>query len=167
MDGDSDAYTLSYETGLRTLDQQVATIEDTRDRAGKLLSAATIAVSLFLIALQNYRADVHDINVLGYVAGSLAVAGFLGVVVTTLLIWRPASLRLVHDPRVIIGYYIEGTPPRRLPEVHRELSIWMGDQADTNRRVLKRTLLTFTWGLAGLMIEVTGMFLLLGDLFLE
>ena len=80
MDGDSDAYTLSYETGLRTLDQQVATIEDTRDRAGKLLSAATIAVSLFLIALQNYRADIHDINVLGYVAGSLAVAGFLGVV---------------------------------------------------------------------------------------
>ena len=84
--GDSDAYALSYETGLRTLDQQVATIEDIRDRAGKLLSAATIAVSLFLIALQNYRADIHDLNVLGYVAGGLAVAGFLGVVVTTLLI---------------------------------------------------------------------------------
>lgn len=126
MGGDPDAYTLSYETGLRTLDQQVATIQDPRDGAGKLLSAATIAVSLFLIALQNYRAEIHNIDVLGYVAGGLAITGFLGVV-TTLLIWRPASLRLVHDPRVIIGYYIEGIPPRGLPEVRRELSIWMGD----------------------------------------
>lgn len=89
------------------------------------------------------------------------------MIMTTLVIWRPASLRLLHDPRVIIGYYIEGTPPKRLPEVHREPAIWMGDQADTNRRALKRKLSTFTWGLAALMIDVTGMFLLLGDLFLE
>ena len=140
MDGDPDAYALSYETGLRTLDQQVDTIEDTRDRAGKLLSASTFAVSLFLIALQNYRTEINNLSVLGYLAGCLAIMGFLGVVVTTLFIWRTASLRLVHDPRIIVGYYIEGTPPKRLPEVHRELSIWIGEQADANRRVLKKKL---------------------------
>lgn len=37
---------------------------------------------------------------------------------------------------------------------------------DTNRTVLKGKLLTFTGGLTALMIEVAGMFLLLGDLFL-
>ena len=52
MDGDSAAYALSYETGLRTLDQQMATIQDTRDRAGKLLTAATFAASLFLKELR-------------------------------------------------------------------------------------------------------------------
>ena len=165
--GDSDAYALSYRTGLRTIDQQVATIEETRDRAGKLLSAATFAVSLYLIALQNFRDEIDNIDAPGYVGGGLAITGFLGVVVTTLLIWRPASLRLMHDPRVIVGYYIEGTVPKRLPEVHRELAIWMGDQADTNRKVLNRKLLAFTWGLACLMIEVIGMFLLMGDLFFE
>ena len=167
MKGDPDAYALSYQTGLRTLDQQVSTIEGTRDRAGKLLTAATFAVSLFLLALQNYRTEIDNITMPGYIGGILAITGFLGVVVSTLAIWRPASLRLVHDPRVIIGYYIEGTPPKGLPEVHRELAIWMGDQVDTNRRVLERKLFTFTSGLAALMIEVTGMFLLLGDLFLE
>nr|MDE0501817.1 hypothetical protein [bacterium] len=166
MDGDPAAYALSYETGLRTLDQQMATIQDTRDRAGKLLTAATFAASLFLVALQNYRDEISNIDGLGFVGGGLAIVGFLGVVFTTLFIWEPASLRLVHDPRVIIGYYIEGTPPRSISEVHRELAIWMGDQADTNRKVLKRKLMTFSWGLAALMIEVTGMFLLLGDLFL-
>ena len=167
VNGDPDAYALSYKTGLRTLDQQVATIGETRDRAGKLLSAATLTVSLFLVALQSYRSEINNIEVLGYIGGALAITGFLGVVTTTLVIWQPAGLRLVHDPRVIIGYYIEGAQPRRLPGVQRELAIWMGDQADTNREVLKRKLMTFTWGLAALMIEVTGMFLLLGDLFLD
>ena len=131
------------------------------------MTAATFAASLFLVALQNYRTEINNISVLGYVAGGLAIAGFLGVVITTLVIWRPAKFRLVHDPRIIIGYYIEGTPPRLLPEVHREIATWMGLQAETNGSVINRLQLTFTWGLAALMIEVTSMFLLLGDLFLE
>lgn len=130
------------------------------------LTVATVAVSLFLVAMQTYRGEINNLNALGYIGAAWAIAGFLGVVGTTLALRRPASLRLGHDPRIIIGYYIEGTPPRRLPEVHRELAIWMGDQVDTNRAVLKRKLLTFTGGLTALMIEVTGMFLLLGDLFL-
>ena len=72
-----------YQTGLRTLDQQVSTIEGTRDRAGKLLTAATFAVSLFLLALQNYRTEIDNITMPGYIGGILAITGFLGVVVST------------------------------------------------------------------------------------
>lgn len=76
MNGDPDACALSYNTGLRTLDQQVSTIKETRDRAGKLLSAATFAVSLYLVALQNYRAELNSIDMLGYIGAGLAIAGF-------------------------------------------------------------------------------------------
>lgn len=75
MRGDPDAYALSYDTGLRTLDQQVSTIAETRDRAGKLLTVATVAVSLFLVAMQTYRDEINNIKTLGYIGTVLAITG--------------------------------------------------------------------------------------------
>lgn len=94
---------------------------------------------------------------------TLAVGGFVGVVVATVLIWRPTDARFVHDAGVLIGSYVEGDPPLDLPALHRELALWLGRQAEANRTVLEVHLRTFTWGLVSLLVEVLALVIVMGD----
>ena len=97
-----------------------------------------------------FSADrISGIDMPGTVGAGLAVAGFVLVVVTTVTIWRPTEGRFVHDAGVIIGSYVEGVPPLGLAEIHRELALWLGRQAESNRTMLEVQLRTFTWGLSG------------------
>ncbi len=89
--------------------------------------------------------------------------GVVGVVLATVMIWRPTEGRFVHDAGVIIGSYVEGDPPLGLSELHRELALWLGQQAESNRRMLEVQLRTFRWGLTALLIEVLGIVMALGD----
>jgi hypothetical protein len=76
---------------------------------------------------------VSGIDAPGAIGAAAAVAGFVLVAVTTVMIWRPTEGRFVHDAGVIIGSYVEGDPPLDLPGVHRELALWLGKQAESNR----------------------------------
>ena len=157
--GDPAAYELAHRAGLDAVDEQSATLRETRDRAGALLSAAAVAAGLVAgLAFSTGRA----IGWIGALGGSLSVVGFVGVVTTTVLIWRPTAGRFVHNAGVIVGSYVEGDPPLDLPEVHRELALWLGDQAETNREAIEVRLETFTWGLGFLLVEVAGAVIALG-----
>lgn len=160
--GDSAGYKLAYEAGLQAVDEQARALRETRDRAGALMSAAAVAGGL--AAGLAFNADrISGIGMPGAVGAAVAVAGFVGVVLTTLMIWRPTEGRFVHDAGVIIGSYVEGDPPMELPELHRELALWLGKQAESNRQMLEVQLRTFTWGLAGLLVEIGGVIVALGD----
>lgn len=80
-----------------------------------------------------------------------------------MMIWRPTEGRFVHDASVIIGSYVEGEPRMELPELHRELALWLGEQTETNRHMLEVQLKSFTWGLVGFLVEITGVIVVLGD----
>ena len=79
------------------------------------------------------------------------------------MIWLPTEGRFVHDAGVIIGSYVEGDPPVDLPELHRELALWLGKQTESNRRMLAVQLRTFSWGLVGLLVQIGGVIVALGD----
>lgn len=111
-----------------------------------------------------FNADrVGGIDAPGAVGAAIAVVGFVVVVVATVMIWRPTEGRFVHDAGVIIGSYVEGDPPLELAELHRELALWLGKQTESNRRMLEVQLRTFTCGLVGLLVEIGGMIVALGD----
>jgi hypothetical protein len=159
--GDPAAYALAYEAGLKAVDEQSSTLRETRDRAGALLSSA--AVTAGLVTGLAFRADLTArVNAFGVVGAVIAVLGFVGVTATTTMIWRPAGGRFVHDAGVIIGSYVEGDPPLELAGVHRELALWLGQQAESNRAMLELKLTTFTWGLIALVLEIGGSILVLG-----
>lgn len=125
---------------------------------------SSAAVAAGLAAGLAFSADrVAGIDWPGALGAGLAVVGFVVVVVTTLTIWRPTEGRFVHDAGVIIGSYVEGVPPLGLAELHRELALWLGQQTESNRRMLEVQLRTFTWGLIGLLIEIGGVIVALGD----
>lgn len=85
------------------------------------------------------------------------------MVVATVLIWRPTEGIFVHDAGIIVGSYVEGDPPMGLSDVHRELALWLGRQAESNRVMLEVRLRTATYGLVGLLLEVVGVIVALGD----
>ena len=160
--GDPAGYELAYEAGLQAVREQASVLRETRDRAGSLMSAAAVAGGLAAgLAFNADRASA--VEPAGAIGAVLAVAGFVVVAVSTVLIWRPTEGRFVHDAGVIIGSYVERNPPAQLPELHRELALWLGKQAESNRQVLEVQLRTFTVGLFGLLVEIGGAILALGD----
>ena len=126
------------------------------------MSAAAVAGGLAAgLAFSSDRAEAIDTA--GTVGAVLAILGFVVIVVTTVMIWRPTEGRFVHDAGVIIGSYVEGDPPADLAELHRELALWLGQQTESNRQMLEVQLKTFTVGLVGLLVEIAGAILALGD----
>ena len=160
--GDEAGYELAYEAGLEAVDEQATTLRETRDRAGALLSAATVAGSL-AVGLVFTSGRASNIDWLGATGAVLAVAGFTGIVVATVMIWYPTEGQFVRNAGVIIDTYIEGSPPLELPELHRELALWLGKEAESNRRMLEFQLRVFTLGLWAMLLEIAGLLLALGD----
>jgi hypothetical protein len=137
-------------------------VKETRDRAGALMSAAAVAGGLAAgLAFNSDR--VRGIDEFGLVGSLVAVLGFVGVTVSTVMIWRPTEGRFLHDAGVIIGSYVEGDPPAQLSEIHRDLALWLGQQMKANRKMLDSHLRIFTFGLVALLAEVGGVIVALGD----
>ncbi len=126
------------------------------------MSAAAVAGGL--AAGLAFNADrATGIDRPGSLGAVLALAGFVGVVLATVMVWRPTEGRFVHDAGVIIGSYVEGEPPLDLPELHRELALWLGQQTESNRQMLEVQLRTFRWGLTALLVEILGIVIAIGD----
>lgn len=126
------------------------------------MSAAAVAGGLAAgLAFSSDRASAIDY--VGVVGGVLSVGGFLTVAVTTVLVWRPTEGQFAQDSGVLVGSYVEGDPPAELSELHRELALWLGKHAESNRMILEVQLRRFTVGLVGLLIEISGAILALGD----
>jgi len=159
--GDPAGYELAYEAGLRAVEEQADLLRETRDRAGSLMTAAAVAGALAAsLGLGDRAVDIDHAGGVGVV---VAIVGFIAVAVTTVMVWWPVGGVFVHDAGVIVGSYVEGDPPLQLPEVHRELALWLGKEAVSNRHLLTVKLRRFNVGLASLLTEIVGLAVVLGD----
>lgn len=160
--GDAPSYELAYRAGIEVLQEQATTLRETRDRVGALLSAAAVAGGLAAGLAANSGLG-PAVGRVGWIGVAVAVVGFVGVTVSAVAIWWPVDMRLGQDAGVIIGSYIEGDPPMALPEVHRELALWLGQYAAENRDGLALQLRTYAVGLVCLLIELAGIVIALGS----
>jgi len=159
--GDEEAYALAYEAGLRTLEEQASALGEIRDRAGRLLTTATLTggfvAGLILTADQRTQTDP-----IGTQWWALAAVGFAAVVVSTIFVWWPVRTQTTQNSAIVVGSFIEGAKMTR-PQVQRELALWFGIHADANRLPLTRMQWAFAGGLIALLIEMTGLILTIGD----
>ena len=155
-------YKLAYEAGLKAVEEQASTLRETRDRAGSLLSAATVAAGL-AVGLVFTSDNVKSIGQLGVFGALLAAFGFIGVVSATMAVWWPAEGRFVQNSGVIVAHYVEGEHSGSLAEIHRDLALWLGIHAVANRNMLEKRLKIFSWGISTMVLEILGLILALGD----
>lgn len=158
--GDPQAYALAYETGLRTLDEQAGALGEIRDRTGRLLTTATITGGFVAGLLLTSETKADPIDTLWWV---IALAGFAAVVLCAMYVWKPVRIQTTQNSKVVVGSFIEGENPMTLPQVQRELAIWFGTHADTNRVPLSRAQRAFGIGQAALLVEMFGLIATIGD----
>ena len=148
---------------MKTVEEQAATLRETRDRTGALLSVALLTGGL-VAGLATVGPGSPDLGGTGYFGGALVGTAILCIAVITTLVWQPAKISLSLHAAAIIGSYVEG--PQALPEaeLHRELALHLNDNSEANQEVLGATLRVFRLGLGMMLLEVAGVAMLLWDI---
>ena len=163
VQGDPGGYRLAYESGMSAVESQWTVLREVRDRAGSVLSVA-IAAAGFVVGLTLTVDPPSRLGTVGFLGAGTATLGLSGVVVAAVVIWRPSEGRFLHDAGLIVGSYVEHDPPWELPEIHRQLALWLGMQTHINAAMLRTKLKTFTWELASLLLEMVGVIVAAGDM---
>ena len=161
--GDPAGYRLAYETGMSAVESQAEDLREVRDRAGSVLSVAIVAAG-FAAGLAFAVDPPSRFGPVGLLGAGIAAVGLAGVVLTAVMIWRPSEGRFLHDAGQIVGSYVERDPPWKLPEIHRQMALWLGMHTSLNANMLRIKLKTFTWELAGLLLEIVGVIAVVGDI---
>jgi hypothetical protein len=154
--GDPGGYELAYLEGKAAVAEQSATLKETRDRAGTIASAAAVVAGLG-VSFGFTNGQAHKLGVLGVVAALVAAGGFTTLMVAAVMVWRPFEGVFTLDAGMIVGSYVEGTPPALLPEIHRELAIHIANHAAFNRDRLDDRLQWFSVLLYAFLAEVVGL----------
>jgi hypothetical protein len=80
---------------------------------------------------------------------SLGVSSLVILAAATVLIWWPTSRgRFLMDPAQIVADWIESDEPLTLEQMYRDLALHYGDNAHSNRELIRSF---FTWYIVGLV----------------
>jgi len=161
--GDPAGYALAFAEGKAAIAGQQATLKETRDRIGLLISVAGVVGSLAAsIAL---RGETHlDLDWWGIVGLIAGLAGFAVIATGAVCVWWPTKGVFNLDPAMIVGSYVEGPDPAALVEIHRDLAVYMGNHIQVNRVGLDGKLRLFSWSLVGFAFEVGGLTLMIWNI---
>lgn len=165
-DGDTQRRCRGLQAGVRGgeegVAEQSATLKETRDRAGTLVSAAGVIAGLgATLAFNNGR--IARLTAWGTTATIAAALGFAVTSLAAVMIWRPFPGTFALDAGTIVGSYVEGDPPASLAEIHRELALHLGTHSAYNRDLLELRLTWFVVGLVAFLVEIGGLMLVLWD----
>jgi hypothetical protein len=138
-------YELAYDEAGRALSEQQKVIDSFRTRAGLLLSAAAITTS-FLGA----QALSDGSSAFAW----LAMAGFVGVAVTSLAILWPTDWELTANPQSVIQTHSESEMTPTVDELRRDISLYMHDSFISNKKGLERLAILFQIASILLTVEV-------------
>jgi len=155
--GDPKGYELAFDEGKRALSEQSDVLKDTRDRVGTVVSAAAVVVGLGLGFAFNAGGGAGDLSGWGIAATMVVGLAFGGIALSAAMIWRPLAGAFVIDAGMLVGSYLEGQPPATLVEMHRELAVHLGRNAQRNSDQLERRLVWFNMTLVAFVVEVVAL----------
>ncbi|MCY3634509.1 MAG: hypothetical protein OXH23_02745 [bacterium] len=161
--GDPAGYKLAYEAGLKTLEEQANSLREIRDRSGALLSVALLTGGL-VAGLATLGSGSPSLKGAGYFGGVMVGVAVIGIAILTILAWRPPKGSASLDAAQIIGSYVEGDPALQQAELHRELALHLSENSHTNSEELGMTRLLFRLGLGMMILEVSGVAMMLWEI---
>jgi hypothetical protein len=146
---------LAYEEALRGVTQQQQVLDGIRARASTLLGIAAISAS-FLggVALNTDRPTGPT----WIPIGAFVAVGLL----TTWILLPIRGWTFSLDAKILIKEYVEGDAPAELPEMYRDLALYLGRHYVSNDKRLGRLFLLFKLASGLLVVEVVTWLLVLG-----
>lgn len=150
LSGADERYALLLEQVTRGLIQQVASLDDLRNRAGTVVAAPSLASS-FLGA--TVLRDTH----LPAPAVFFAVLALVTLVVTvgaTIYILLPRSWRTGFDGHRLTVDYLEAEPPASLDRTRRDLAYYIQDDVNSNDKQLNRLHRSFGVAVVSIGLQV-------------
>ena len=138
---------LAYEAALRTLDKQAALVDDVRTRAGLLVAASSLGVSVLARpALDAEGGAFVTLGVLALLAFALSMASSVYIVIPK------EDLVFSLDGRATYERLLEFRGDLR--EVHRRLAYQLDLFWDQNDRTIARLLRAFRIAVLALAVEI-------------
>lgn len=139
-----DAYELAYREAVRTLDHQLATLTELRSRAGMLLAAASITISLL------GRETLHGTPPIAWAA--IVCLAFLSLCVLG-IVWPHGDWNFDIDPQALLDARLAIGRPTVM-DLSLELIAHMGRHRRANSRRLARVVRVFRIGACLLAIQI-------------
>ena len=146
-------YELAYEASIRAIENQAATVESLRSRAGTIL-AATALVTSFFGGRAFVRAGGFPLHLVSYTTGALA--SFIAASLLTLTMLLPFTLRVTLSAAEILSF-VENDPRAdqlTATNVLREVALQYESMYDSNDRQLRILEACFRLAIVFLVAEV-------------
>jgi hypothetical protein len=146
-------YELAYEASIRAIENQAATVESLRSRAGTML-AATALVTSFFGGQALARAERSSLHVLSYTTAALG--SFIAVSLLSLTILLPFTLRFSLSAGVIVRFFEDVAEGDRVSpsETLREVALQYEALYDSNATPIRLLAVCFRLAIVGLVSEV-------------
>lgn len=154
-------YQLPYEAALWTIELQMATLDELRQRTNYLLAAGVGAGGITAGIIFTFG-ETERIGCLGLVGVTLAASGIIGVYAATAYIWRAVKKwTMTLDAKKMVKHIdrhndIAKLQRREIKKMHKGI--------ETNRTSLGHRMRAFNIGLWAMLAEIVGFAFLIGDI---
>ena len=146
-------YELAYEASIRAIENQAATVESLRSRAGTIL-AATALVTSFFGGQALTHAESSPLYVVSFTTAALG--SFIAVSLLSLAILLPFRLRFSLRARAILSFFEDEAEdgPVGAAETLREVALQYESMHEFNARQIRVLVVCFRLAIACLVGEV-------------
>lgn len=146
-------YEVAYREAVRSVDDQIRTVENIRGRAATLFSAAGVAVAVVGLVIR----DGGDSS--GGCALGFGVAGFVVLAAATVAIWWPTKAgQFLMDAGRIIGDSIETDDnPLDLDQLYRDLALRHDQHVENNKKLISRLFDFYVTGLVAFGVLIVAL----------
>ncbi|WP_432951348.1 hypothetical protein ACQPXM_41275 (plasmid) [Kribbella sp. CA-253562] len=136
---------LALEEARRAIDQQREDLKSVRDRTIALLGIATVTASVVAAAGAGRSSSAPSW------ARYATAACIISLVLVTLFVSWPRTIRFTYKPKVILGWADANTPDA---EGRRQMAEYLESDYDKNRQVVDQLLGAFQLGICLLALEI-------------
>jgi hypothetical protein len=146
-------YELAYEASIRAIENQAATVESLRSRAGTIL-AATALVTSFFAGQALTRVASSPLHVLSFTTAALG--SFIAVSMLSLTILLPFTLRFSLSAEAILSFFEGVAEGSRVSpaEALREVALQYESMHEFNARQIRVLVVCFRLAIVCLVSEV-------------
>lgn len=159
--GDPAGYAIAFDEARRALDAQEKSLEAIRTRMGTMFSVAAAAGGIAAGVIADRASRVDTVGAIGLIVAGLA---FLAVAIALVIVWWPVDVTFNVDAGVLVGDYVEGTPPAAVAEIRRELALHHSNHLQANRNRIDTRLRAFSIASIALATEVLALVITAVDL---